>query len=118
MDLSINGHDRCQSASAQAGHGLQGKQAVRGGLPLSGQTQSVPQAVLNGSGFAHVACRAGAYLDDVPALGLQREILIESGHAVHLCRADAQLFRDQGQRSLAQVLILPLDCLLYPSSCV
>ncbi|SCJ24438.1 Uncharacterised protein [uncultured Blautia sp.] len=58
-----------------------------------------------------MACRAGAYLDDVPALGLQREILIESGHAVHLCRADAQLFRDQGQRSLAQVLILPLDLL-------
>ncbi len=44
VDLAVNGHDGCQTAGAQAGHGLQGKQAVRGGLPLSGQTQSVAQA--------------------------------------------------------------------------
>ena len=56
-------------------------------------------------------CRAVADLDDVLALGFQREILEESRHAVHLGDRNAKLARDQLQIALAEIAVLRLNIL-------
>ena len=50
-------------------------------------------------------------LDNVLSLSFQGKVFVEGRHAVHLGGADAQLFRDQGQRILAEILVLRLDLL-------
>ena len=58
-----------------------------------------------------MTCRAVADLDDVLALGFQREILEESRHAVHLGDRNAKLARDQLQIALAEIAVLRLNIL-------
>ena len=54
---------------------------------------------------------AVAHLDDVLALGLQGEVLIEGGHTVYLGHPYPQLLRDALQHRGAEILVLRLDVL-------
>lgn len=80
-------------------------------LALTGQTEVFPHSVIDRLGFPNMTCRAVADLDDVLALGFQREILEESRHAVHLGDHNAKLARDQLQIALAEIALLRLNIL-------
>ena len=69
------------------------------------------QRFIDRLGFPNMTCRAVADLDDVLALGFQREILEESRHAVHLGDRNAKLARDQLQIALAEIAVLRLNIL-------
>ena len=60
-----------------------------------------------------MAGRAVAHLDDVLALGLQGEVLIEGSYAVDLGYPDVQLLGDALQDGRTEVFILRLNVLHY-----
>ena len=113
MDLAVDGQHRGQAAGAQAGHGLQGEQAVGIGLALAGEVHIVVDGVINGLGLADMAGGTVTHPDDVLALGLQGKILIKCRYAVDLGRADAQAVGDEGHVLLAEVVEGRLRILQY-----
>ena len=54
---------------------------------------------------------AVAHLDDILPLGLQGEVLVEGGYAVHLGHPDSQLLGDALQHCGTEILVLRLDVL-------
>ena len=111
MDLAVDRHDRGQAARAETCNRLQREDAVVRCLVLASQTEVFPHSVIDRLGFPNMTCRAVADLDDVLALGFQREILEESRHAVHLGDRNAKLARDQLQIALAEIAVLRLNIL-------
>ena len=111
MDLAVDRHDRGQAARAETCNRLQREDAVVRCLVLASQTEVFPHSVIDRLGFPNMICRAVADLDDVLALGFQREILEESCHAVHLGDRNARLARDQLQIALAEIAVLRLNIL-------
>ena len=111
MDLAVDRHDRGQAARAETCNRLQREDAVVRCLVLAGQTQMGQDGVIDRLGFPDMTCRTVADLDDVLALGFQREILEESRHAVHLGDRNAKLARDQLQIALAEIAVLRLNIL-------
>ena len=111
MDLAVDRHDRGQAARAETCNRLQREDAVVRRLALTGQAEVLAYSVIDRLGFPNMTCRAVADLDDVLALGFQREILEESRHAVHLGDRNAKLARDQLQIALAEIAVLRLNIL-------
>ena len=111
MDLAVDRHDRGQAARAETCNRLQREDAVVRRLALTSQAEVFPHSVIDRLGFPNMTCRAVADLDDVLALGFQREILEESRHAVHLGDHNAKLARDQLQIALAEIAVLCLNIL-------
>ena len=109
MDFTVDGHNGSQTTGPQARDRLQSKHAVIRRLFLTEQAQILINRVVNRSGLADMAGRAGTNLDDVLALCFQREVLIERGNTVHLCGTDVQLLRNQYQSFLAEIVELSLD---------
>ena len=67
--------------------------------------------VVDRAGLADVTCRTGADLDDVAALRLEREVLVERRHTVDARDADVQHLRDHRQALLAEVAARGLNVL-------
>ena len=103
--------DLHRSARAETCNRLQREDAVVRRLALTGQAEVFPHSVIDRLGFPNMTCRAVADLDDVLALGFQREILEESRHAVHLGDRNTKLARDQPQIALAEIAVLRLNIL-------
>lgn len=111
MDLAVDRHDRGQAARAETCNRLQREDAVVRRLALTSQAEVFTHSVIDRLGFPNMTCRAVADLDDVLALGFQREILEESRHAVQLGDHNAKLARDQPQIALAEIAVLRLNIL-------
>ena len=111
VDLVVDGDHGGKPAGAQAGHRLQGEQAVGGGLLLLLQLQVFPDGIVDGLRLTHVTGGAVTHFNNVLALGLQGEVFVEGGHAVYLCHADIQLLGDQLQNLGAEILKLRLHVL-------
>ena len=96
MNLIVDGAYRGEPAGAQAGNGLQRKKHIVGSGFVLGQSEDVPEFLQDGNRLTDMTCRSVAYLDDIPALGIQRKIFIEGGNPVNLRFAQMKLMRDIG----------------------
>ena len=84
MHLIVDHHGRSQTAGTQAGHRFNRKEHIVGGVLLLAQTQFFPQGFQNRGGVADVTGGAVTDLDDVLALCLEGEVLVEGGYGVGL----------------------------------
>ena len=84
MYFPVHGHDRRQSAGAEARDRFERKEAVVRCLFLPVQPEVFIDRIIDRPGLAHMTRRTRADLDDMLSLGLQRKILVECRHTVYL----------------------------------
>ena len=89
VGLSINGHDRCETARTHATQDVEGELAVRGN-PAFGDFQLVLERVENLLGTLDVASRTKADGDGILALRLHRKEAVEGDDTIHLPDRDSE----------------------------